>query len=415
MLKVRFCLDTKDIIDYNVDENLLYFNDEVLNLKVDNDVSYPHHVDIRINLGYRCNYRCKYCLQTQNHDQQEPYIDPEPLTQYIIKFLKHKKIGMLSCWGGEPFLYLDYLRTIYKNLDPYLDKVDNNLVYSYLITNGSLLYKQEVRDFFEAYPKIAMTLSYDGPGHFLRHQNDLLDNPIIYDYVQHLIKTERFSISSVLNKYNPSVIKCYTYIYNKLKSTDYQISPTIMQISNDEAVKYAMSEQQLREYLQEFYTFHDFLYRCSPWLNRDALDFIHNLGYTDQSNHCFVTAGNTLSLDMYGNILICQNNALYQLDDQIAQENEYVLGHLKDQEPGSDLIIPRALKSKQRWKTICQACYVKHFCSGGCVVGDEKYQQINCNHYKYKYLAKLLFFIRFIANNLFSTSKFEITSMNFLK
>ncbi|MDV7272072.1 radical SAM protein [Thioclava sp. A2] len=125
---------------------------------------------LKIQLGLSCNYACAYCNQAvQIGDATVSKLaDVEAFLAGLNGWIEGAP-ERIELWGGEPFLYWAKI----KRLVPALAARFPTAAFS-IITNGSLLDREKI-DFIAQYD-IAVGISHDGPGQYLRGP-DPLDDP----------------------------------------------------------------------------------------------------------------------------------------------------------------------------------------------------------------------------------------------
>lgn len=115
---------------------------------------------VTIYLGDTCNFDCIYCDRAYiKHDIGSQNLNKADFDD-IIEFMKvvkeqAKDLKAISFHGGEPFLYVKRMDELLDALDPIFGK---EMEY-YITSNGSKIVENEW--FFQKWPKIHITLSYD--------------------------------------------------------------------------------------------------------------------------------------------------------------------------------------------------------------------------------------------------------------
>lgn len=192
---------------YKIDcENGVYFYDEQLgiiynedrivinssyNTKVGDDVqryftsrdsmNFNYNVEniqfIRISLGTACNYRCKYCLESQ-HDKHPIKVSVESIVNNIIKSrIRIDLVKRIDFWGGEPLLYWNDIKLLVTKLE----HIGFGGIFTFT-TNGSL-FTEQIADFCIQH-KIHAIFSHDGPTFTkYRYKKDWLNDDKIRNQV----------------------------------------------------------------------------------------------------------------------------------------------------------------------------------------------------------------------------------------
>jgi len=129
-----------------------------------NEVNRHHErLSVAVVLGMRCNFACIYCYEGEKKGR----FDMEPATiERLPAFLMEqrrpstKKIA-LNFYGGEPFLYLETIKTISAHMRKLCDEA--GLAYDFaLVSNGSLL-RPEIVEELKGYGLDTIRLTVDGP------------------------------------------------------------------------------------------------------------------------------------------------------------------------------------------------------------------------------------------------------------
>lgn len=120
---------------------------------------------LELNLTKNCNYSCKYCFVDPSKEYE---MDFDTISFLIDNYTKPEK-NNYSCilFGGEPFLKIDIIKEF---LEKYSNKFNNIIV----LTNGSLLTKENAL-FLKTYSnKLSIQISIDGPEE--QHDHFRVDN-----------------------------------------------------------------------------------------------------------------------------------------------------------------------------------------------------------------------------------------------
>ena len=96
---------------------------------------------LNIFLGYACNFKCGYCLQSPGSlppNQDRKNVDR--FVEKIIPYLQKNGIDEIAYWGGEPLLYWPQIEAIHERL------LRAGLTFKFIkfVTNGSLLESRHV-------------------------------------------------------------------------------------------------------------------------------------------------------------------------------------------------------------------------------------------------------------------------------
>lgn len=124
---------------------------------------------LKIQMGLSCNYSCAYCSQASQIPDTtiSTLSDVDRFLQQISKWIVGSP-EKIEIWGGEPFVYWAKI----KRLVPALAERFPTARFS-IITNGSLLDREKLD--FIARNDVAISISHDGPGQYLRGPDPLAD------------------------------------------------------------------------------------------------------------------------------------------------------------------------------------------------------------------------------------------------
>ena len=143
--------------------------------------------EIDLNIGYDCNFRCKYCFEKLGDKQYRSECMSNEVIEHSISYIQHLLDNVfektdnikLMFFGGEPLLHIDIIEHFVKVFK------DNDRVRYHIVTNGTL-----VKDNIDALEQIrnisnnrlSFSVSYD---YALQNKNrqsgtyDIVRNAII--------------------------------------------------------------------------------------------------------------------------------------------------------------------------------------------------------------------------------------------
>lgn len=125
---------------------------------------------VRIVLGFKCNFHCKYCSQSlADKDAGTSVDDAVAFAKRFCTTIKSEP-RRIEFWGGEPLVYFKHLRAIF----PILRERFPETVFA-IITNGSLI-RRDVLDLLVEF-QVHTVISHDGPAQKEIRGEDFLDNP----------------------------------------------------------------------------------------------------------------------------------------------------------------------------------------------------------------------------------------------
>ena len=194
-----------NLIDFSFDFNAFYSKsaDSKLSLKSLEYLQYNAETTVKktnkvfnventhrleITLGYRCNYRCKYCIQ---HNMHKEIGEPFNFNLFCKRFEKSgifPQIYDMKFTGGEPFVYFDRLKkfvSYFRDTLGYKGRIQ-------LVTNGELFDKEKLE--FCLKNNLYVYFSHDAFAQtFYRHKTDYLEDPETKSLVIEQLKAKQIS------------------------------------------------------------------------------------------------------------------------------------------------------------------------------------------------------------------------------
>ena len=156
---------------------------------------------VTVYLGNKCNNNCVYC-----RDYLLNYYRPEANEDNILSIIdflhQFRHLKQITFVGGEPLLYLDYIKKIVLSV---LDKE-----YS-IITNGILLKDQSILRYLLD-NNFSVCLSHDGVNNSLTRGSM---NSDILDIVKVFNRRNKLSIASVISKDTCDIVANARYFINR--------------------------------------------------------------------------------------------------------------------------------------------------------------------------------------------------------
>lgn len=132
------------------------------------------HISLTIAPGLECNYKCKYCFESQRTSFQKMTTEVQKqVYQYICSIIdKNKALKSINVtwFGGEPLLYTKIIYDISMKIIDVCNK--NNIKYNAgIITNGRFLTKENIELLLKCRIK-KVQLSIDGmKEHYIAQKN----------------------------------------------------------------------------------------------------------------------------------------------------------------------------------------------------------------------------------------------------
>jgi uncharacterized protein len=321
---------------------------------------------VRIKLGAACNYRCGYCVQASMK------LDEDGTVSDVTAFLKDLAwvrsdpdddgAGLrFELFGGEPLVYWDALRLLIEGLRARFPKAS-----LFMPTNGSLITKDKV-DFFEAHD-VYVSVSHDGPGQFVRGGDPLAEpgtRECILDLYRRMHPKGLFRFAAVANKKNMRRRAILDYFVALTGNPAIEIGETVILEPHDPG-GIALSPDDQEEYRRisflELSENNFELLDHFPKIRHGVLEFISSLTNRRKleniGSRCSVENPKRVVVDLKGNVLICNNKGIADLD---RTGETCRAGKLARREEVR--INPRLSQHRKK----CEHCPVAQACKGGCV------------------------------------------------
>lgn len=326
---------------------------------------------IKMILGLKCNYHCKYCSQKELAKFEGVSVDE------VVNFIK-KMPSMfdappeeIELWGGEPLVYWKHLQKavpLLKDLFP-----EARL---FMITNGSLL-TDEIVDFIQKY-RIRVVISHDGAGQHNRG-DDPLDAPEkrrVWARLADNCEESQFTASGLIfapvltgNNCNPLAIA--KYFETKFPGIKFMLSLDVVSdigpgtASQSEGIDF--TDAQLEAMSQAFLS-NEMLSRNNiASIKKDTAAFLkafangRTLG--ELNSKCGISDCVRV-FDVKGRLFACQNNT------QISYGRIERLGQNQ---------VPGILKANDR--SACRTCPFIFACQGACPLSSGNSFARSCRNY----------------------------------
>jgi uncharacterized protein len=321
---------------------------------------------LKIQLGLSCNYACSYCSQAfQIADATVSKLaDVEHFLTQLDGWIT-KAPEKIELWGGEPFLYW----TKIKRLIPALAERFPKAAFS-IITNGSLLNREKL-DFIAAHD-IAITISHDGPGQYLRGPNPLED-PDKRRWIEALLaeRPGRTGFNAVLTRENHDLKALKAWFADKVGPDIFVGLEGVVNVydaataigtgrfepaelnSLTRSIFEALVEDPnafgLGERINEFYAS---IQRRRPI---DAL-----------GQKCGMDSHDVIAVDLLGNVMTCQNTGA---------KGTHKIGHVADFDA-----IALDTATHFAFREECMSCPVVQLCKGSCMFLEGKFFEQSCSN-----------------------------------
>ncbi len=324
-------------------------------------------IALNIMVGTACNWKCKYCIQTDEKGFNKKH-NINAFCENFIKYIKNTNsvFKRIAYWGGEPCLYWDYIKTIESQV---VDKLPSHFIEpSRFITNGSLLTLDDV-DYLND-RNMLVNVSY--------HQGELSEEQwIVALHIRRLYVTSLITHNTLTYETYYDKWKYLTEKYGRVFQWLVHYSKTTTSMDD----QFAITLQDVDDHFEYLYSIIKKGY-TDIFFRRQLELLFYNFWEHDYFEGCqnFCYNNNVLSIDLEGNKYFCHHdcqsqNIVGNIFHQIPIYNEQ---QFLDNLPGNTLQ--------------CKNCPLYQRCLGGCF--RNKHKQISC------YLKlKTYNFLKYIQQN----------------
>lgn len=338
-------------------------------------------INVVIVLGLKCNLNCKYCGQKNMRSivtLQEA--SPKKVNTFISMLLQAKlpRIRSFTLWGGEPMVYWKTIRGLVPELKKHFPKAKIGLT-----TNGTLLTKEKT-DFLSLY-KVDLAVSYDGSTSNRADESLLCNEQVVIA----LRSLKRFGVMRTLN----NVCVPYKEIQNELQKKGlnafiayHSIARAVPWHEQETINEIKVKDDKIREHQVLIYN------NLKTNTERQLYDRYRALKQSIQEawpidlvqfKHCEGHDGSKLTLDLDGNIYVCQGCPIEKI------------GRLSpDIDNSIDKSKPSKVLEHLLFRRSCLECFYVAACCGGCQLVKETDAndifKINCKNGKGLYLPLIV-------------------------
>ena len=316
----------------------------------------------KIQLGFVCNYKCKYCHYLPYHEPKISNQDLERAKKTIrVLFEKFNITQSIEFWGGEPLVYWKLLKVLIEEIR----KISKDTPLA-MISNGSLLTKEKA-EFFVKH-NVDYYMSHDGPGQSLRNEKDVLDDEKVIEAMKvfweksDTNRFDNFKFHFTITPKAPNVIETIRYLQSKTHEKVFITTEGLVDkfVHNKNVATFSYEEQAiLIESILQAYACDD---ECFSAFHTQIDDFSKNIASkkfekrtleTFPKYMCADTALDTLTITCNGDISHCH-----------AEKNipSYNLGNICD----DDFDLSAKLKYFTKMREDCRDCICASMCIGGC-------------------------------------------------
>ena len=330
----------------------------------------------KIQLGFVCNYKCKYCHYLPYHEPKITQQDIEQTKKTIrVLFEKFNISRSIEIWGGEPLVYWKQLKVLIEEI-----RRNSKDIPVAIISNGSLLTKEKA-EFFVKH-NVDYYMSHDGPGQSLRNEKDVLDDEKVIEALKTFWeksdsnKFDNFRFHFTITPKAPNVIDTIRYLQNKTHEKVFITTEGMVDkfVHNRDVATFSYEEQAIliESILQAyncddecFSSIHNRFDKMSE--NMASRKFENRTGETFQKYMCNDTELDILTITCNGDISHCH-----------AEKNNpsYKLGNICD----DDFDLSAKLKYFTKMREHCKDCFYAFICVGGCPRLDDKNHKEYCEN-----------------------------------
>ena len=384
-------------INLKEDPRLINFNNHIIFSKKEFKVRTKEIKDLYIQLGFDCNYHCKYCSQANDRKFNKKII-PIKNSIDLNSFLNRlEKLDInpqrIIFWGGEPFVYIKQ----WKKLMPRIKEIFPNSIY-YTVTNGSLLNKDNID--FCINNNIQISMSHDGEGFNInRNDKNPLDNKDIINninyYLDHcLINSKlKFEFRIVITPDNCKILNLENYFKEKVgRIVPFHFECIAKLDSYSTNIVKHFDKKTINILLNQMYYVcttenNNHPYKSLRDLTSNVIDrLVNKLNLNNFRYYCRNVNPNHLAIDLQGNLLACHS--------MTASLGKY--GTMEDafsKVPSNELV-----KGWDQRKQ-CKECPVLVSCIGGCTIAKDNDHEIACENLKIYHLGLFISAWKLIFNN----------------
>ena len=323
---------------------------------------------LKIQMGLKCNFDCEYCNQASQPDS----VNGNP--KLVEKFLEHLDSWLIGepdkieLWGGEPLVYWKSLKPLAIGLRAKFP--NTNLM---MITNGSLLDEEKIKFIEEV--DISVGISHDGPGQYIRGPDPLNSKslPFIKELYQRRFPVGKISFNCVLTKNNVVISDIRQYIAKQLDINEFDVNLSTEELFTpyEESVVHLgpIGKEENHDVMHKIF-WESVIKGSLPTVHNKLQGFFSSIASGKKSitlgQKCSMDSPTNLAIDLYGNVLTCQNTS--------ADDPKHLIGNIDD----FDNI---KLNSSTHWsqRKECPKCPVLHLCVGSCMFTHDELWTAGCN------------------------------------
>ena len=334
------------------------------------------NINLRITLGFNCNFNCKYCLEnyTAKSIVKPIFIVKESSLKEKVDNLINKlknnltKVNSITFWGGEPLVYLKTIKLLVPKLKELYPDVKLGT-----ISNGSLITKEVSQYLLDN--EIGLTVSHDGPT-FSNYRDDLnpLEDPKVLEGLKYYKEQAKekglfFGFNIVVTPDNSDLSKLHSYFaqyFGDDVDINFEGIVKLSDFSKDVVKKFDSNTKKIL--LNNLIAFGSTVDGNHPYHSiRDYVSKLISRLVNKQlyKNSCFINNKNFVAVDMQGNLLICHgSDQSYGTLDTI-KTSKFPNEHL------------HFWKDRKK----CKECPMLVSCLGDCIIASEEDNELSCENH----------------------------------
>lgn len=340
---------------------------------------------LKILIGLKCNFHCKYCPQREEERCLPRQIDSIAFVPEFLKRLEKciESVDEILFMGGEPFVYIKLLGPLAKGLR----KLYPNVRF-YTITNASLLDVKMADWCIDN--RVNLTLSHDGPSSSVyRDGKNWLEDPACLEGVRRFIDRSakenlglKVSVNVVVTPDNCELSALPIYFDRKIGRPVRINFESVVKLNETTADCVSdFNEETANRLISEIFlaginTNKDNRLLCLTNLARRVVKrIVQGENLIHSQFYCVNARSDTMSVDLLGNLLACQAHSFAKVG----------YGPMENFATATT-DIPIKWSSRDD----CRKCPFLVSCLGGCPLQKGKSHEISCKNLKIWHMGLFL-------------------------
>ncbi len=324
--------------------------------------------DLELNIAQDCNLRCRYCIVEQGGFGARRYqMSPEVGRQavdFVLRESGEEELCYFTFFGGEPMLNFGLIEDMVAYSQAQAARHGKRMAYL-IVTNGTLFEDDNIA--FIKKHKISVQVSLDGPPAVHDRLRPMASGRGSYaTIVAHLPQlladyAERVSIRATVTRYNSSILELLDHL------TGLGVGRVGLNYVEGDGDDYAL-DLPAREQLKVGYAelARRFLAGAPEGDFSAAGFFAHFMAHfcSGLKRRTYCGAGvRMLGVSASGGLYPCP---------YLAEREDYRVGHVATGVDRERLARWRSYLDVDR-KPLCQSCWARYMCGGGCLSAAIKY------------------------------------------